>query len=69
MKDKLNNELATFFAKKECSVQAAMNHENIIKLYEYVETPKEYILYMEFAEKSDYLSKHILDVIILIWKY
>jgi hypothetical protein len=42
MKDKLNNDLAKYFAKKECSVHYAMRHPNIVELYEYVETPNEY---------------------------
>ena len=39
-----------------------MEHPNIVELYEYVETPKEYIMYMELADQGDYLSKKILDV-------
>lgn len=54
--------MAYFFAKKECSVHYAMQHESIIKLYEYVETPAHYLLFMEFADRSDYLSRKILDV-------
>ena len=39
-----------------------MDHENIIKLFDYVETPQDYQLYMEYADRSDYLSIKILDV-------
>lgn len=41
-KGKLFNELSHQFAKQECAVHASMNHENVVKLYEYSETPKEY---------------------------
>jgi serine/threonine protein kinase len=41
-KEKLINELSKHFAKKECSVHYAMNHPNIVKLFEYVENPTEY---------------------------
>ena len=50
MKDRLTNELSHYFAKKECAAHAVMNHPNIAELYEYAETPKEYILYMELAD-------------------
>ena len=39
-----------------------LKHENIVRMYEYVETPKDYQLYMEYADQSDYLSSKILDV-------
>lgn len=61
-KDKLFNELSRFFAKKECAIHNAMRHPNIVELFEYTETPKEYIMYMELADQGDYLSKKILDV-------
>lgn len=41
-KDKLLNELSHQFARQECSVHHSLNHENVIKLYEYTETPKDY---------------------------
>lgn len=62
MKDKLFNSLAHQFAQRECMVHYSMNHENIIELYEYYDTKKEYQLYMEFADETDYLSRKILDV-------
>ena len=56
------NDLSHEFAKRECSVHSQLDHQNIVKLYEYTESAKEYQLYMEFADRSDYLSKKILDV-------
>jgi hypothetical protein len=39
-----------------------MCHENIVELYEYSESDSEYAMYMELADRGDYLSKKILDV-------
>ena len=61
-KEKLMSDLGHEFAKRECSVHSQLSHQNIIRLYEYAESAKEYQLYMEFADRSDYLSKKILDV-------
>jgi hypothetical protein len=32
-----------------------MDHENIVKLYDYAENHKEYQIYMEYADLGDYL--------------
>jgi hypothetical protein len=39
-----------------------MRHPNIIRLYDYAESEKEYQLYMEYAERGDYLCDKILEV-------
>jgi hypothetical protein len=54
--------LAHDFARRECQIHSRMRHPNIICLYDYVESDHEYQLYMEHAEKSDYLCQKILDV-------
>lgn len=46
-------------------IHSKMNNENIIKLYEYAETESEYQLYMEFADRTDYLCRKIMDVRII----
>ncbi len=61
-KDKLFNDLSHKFARQECSVHSQLYHENIIKLYEYAETQKEYQLFMEYADRTDYLCRKIFDV-------
>lgn len=33
-----------------------MNHENVVKLYDSVETQKEYVMYMEYCDKASQLS-------------
>lgn len=50
MKDKLFNDLSKFFAKKECAVHYLMKHPNIVEVYDYIETPTEYQLFMEYAD-------------------
>jgi hypothetical protein len=39
-----------------------MDHSNIVKLYDYTETKEEYVLYMEYCDKADYLPFKILEV-------
>lgn len=37
-KDKLLNDVANKFAKQECIIHSQMNHQNVVKLYDYTET-------------------------------
>lgn len=37
-----------------------MNHDNIVKLFDYTETQDEYVLYMEYCDRADYLTDKIL---------
>lgn len=39
-----------------------MNHNNVVKLYEYTETQEDYILFLEYCNKADYLANKILEV-------
>lgn len=39
-----------------------MDHERVVKLFDYTETNKEYVLFMEFCDNPDYLSSKILEV-------
>jgi serine/threonine protein kinase len=61
-KDKLFSPLATKFAQQECAIQAIMNHGNVVRLYEYTETESDYVLYLEYCDRADYLSTKILEV-------
>jgi len=61
-KGKLFNKISHDFARRECSVQAALSHENVIKLYDYTETGSEYQLFLEYADQAGYLSDKILNV-------
>lgn len=60
------SDLAKKFARRECEIHQKMKHENIIKLYEYRETQDEYQLYMEYANKGEFLAKKILEVFLYI---
>ena len=39
-----------------------MKHQNVVELYNYTETPDEYLIYMEYCNKASYFSEKILDV-------
>jgi hypothetical protein len=43
-------------------IHSQMNHDNIVKLFEYTETKEEYLLYMEYCDRADYLASKILEV-------
>lgn len=62
LKDKLLNPIATKFAKQECAIHSLMDHDNVVKLYEYTETQDEYVLYMEYCDKANYFADKILEV-------
>jgi serine/threonine protein kinase len=62
MKSDLMSPLSHEFARRECSIHSRMRHPNIIRLYDYAESEREYQLYMEYAERSDFLCEKILEV-------
>ncbi len=49
-------------ARRECVIQSAMLHPNIVKLYEYTETDEEIRIFMEYMNLSDYLEEKVHDV-------
>jgi len=63
MKDRLTNPLAQKYARQECTIHSHMDHDNIVKLFDYTETKEEYVLYMEFCDRADYLAQKILEVL------
>lgn len=62
MKKKLMSSEQLESAKRECVIQFAMNHPNIVKLYEYTETDEDIRIFMEYMNMSDYLEEKIHDV-------
>jgi serine/threonine protein kinase len=56
------NPLAIKFAQQECEIHQQMDHENVVKLYETVETQKEYVMYMEYCDKANQLADKINEV-------
>jgi len=49
-------------AKRECVIQSALNHPNLVKMYEYTETEDDFRIFMEYMNMPDYLSEKIEDV-------
>ena len=44
-----------------------MNNENIVKLYNYTETPNEHVMFMEYCDKSSALTEKIFEVSYTFW--
>eukprot|EP00347_Sterkiella_histriomuscorum_P022527 403338154 len=61
VKDKLCDQKGHDFAIRECALHSQLHHENIVKLFDYTETKQDYILYMEYCDKADYLPQKILE--------
>ena len=38
------------------------NHENVVKLYDTIDTPTEYQMFMEYCNRPTYFSDKILEV-------
>ena len=60
-KDNLPDEYAVRNMHRESQIMKLLNHPNIIKLYEVIETKKEIILVLEYAaggEVLDYIVAH-----------
>ena len=63
MKKKLQSPEQFDSAKRECVVQSALNHPNVLKLYDYTETDEDYRLFMEYMNMPDYLAEKIEEVL------
>jgi len=55
------SESAYKFAKQECVIHSKMNHKNVVKLFDYTETQDNYVLFMEYCDKANYLADKILE--------
>lgn len=62
IKDKLCDKKAHDFAIQECTLHSQLHHDNVVKLIDYTETREDYVLYMEYCDKADYLPRKILEV-------
>jgi len=60
-KDKLMGELAQNYAKKECVLHSQLSHDNIVKLYDYTESEKDIVLFMEYCNAADYFDEKIVE--------
>ena len=46
------NEETLEYAKRECAIHASLDHENIVKLYDYSETDENIELFMEYCNDA-----------------
>jgi len=44
------------YAQKECGIHSQLDHENIVKLYDYTETDENIELFMEYCNDALYLE-------------
>lgn len=45
-----------------------MAHDNIVKLHEYTENDKEFVLYMEYCNDANYFEEKLVNVSLMIIK-
>jgi len=62
MKDKLVSETQHQYARRECTIHSQLKHENIVELYDYTESEKEFVLLMEYCNDANYFQDKIEDV-------
>jgi serine/threonine protein kinase len=57
------------YAKRECAIHALLDHENLVKLYDYTETEDNIELFMEFCNDAQYLEQLIDEVrLVVTWQ-
>jgi len=64
MKKKLMSPEQLDSAKRECVIQSAMKHPNVVELYEYTDTDEDIRIFMEYMNMSDYLAEKIQEVFV-----
>lgn len=52
LKKSMLNEDTIEYAKRECGIHAMLDHENIVKLYDYTETEEHFEMYMEYCNDA-----------------
>ena len=61
-KAKLCTDFARQSLKLECMIHEKLNHPNVVRLYEYTETPTTYELIMEYVSKGSHLEEKVIEV-------
>lgn len=61
-KDKLFSEIQHDYAKRECTIHSQLKHENVVELYDYTESEKEFVLLMEYCNDANYFQDKLEDV-------
>ena len=55
-------DLSLHYARKECVLHAQLNHDNVVKLYDYTESEKDLVLFMEYCNSANYFDEKIVEV-------
>ncbi len=50
------------YARNECTIHSQLKHENVVELYDYTESDKEFVLLMEYCNNANYFQDKIEDV-------
>jgi calcium/calmodulin-dependent protein kinase I len=50
------------YARRECTIHSQLKHENIVELYDYTESEKEFVLLMEYCNDANYFYDKIEEV-------
>ena len=62
MKDKLMSATQHAYARSECTIHSQLKHENVVELYDYTESEREFVLFMEYCNDANYFQEKIEDV-------
>mgnify|MGYP006174380515 CR=1 FL=1 len=61
-KDKLMGDLSIQYARKECVLHSQLDHDNVVKLFDYTESEKDFVLFMEYCNNANYFDEKIVEV-------
>lgn len=60
-KDKLMGDLSIQYARKECVLHSQLDHDNVVKLFDYTESEKDFVLFMEYCNNANYFDEKIVE--------
>ena len=50
------------YARRECTIHSQLKHENVVELYDYTESDKEFVLLMEYCNDANYFQDKLEEV-------
>lgn len=50
------------YARRECTIHSQLKHENVVELYDYTESDKEFVLLMEYCNDANYFQEKLEEV-------
>lgn len=62
MKNKLVSEVQHKYARQECMIHSQLNHENVVKLFDYTEDDSQFVLLMEYCNDAGYFEDKLENV-------